>query len=560
MFSIQAQAVQVTGEYLNLASEFEYLVDPGGNLSLEQILEHPQHFKFTASSLSKPPIGFNAVWLKLELEYPYELSDNSYYLSTLVTNFLELDIYRPISGGWEHWRTGNNYPADSREVESKKYAFHLNGDDGAYTIYLRFVGGPGTEKLPWILMDRERFENGAVIYNRYSLVCVTVMLTLCVFNLGLAGSLRRRDFLWYSVYVLSATLGMATMDGSGFYYLWPDMPSFNTRFQHGFNLLTAIARLLAICFLLGIPRLAPKLFVASQRVAGSLFLMMGLVLILGVDELPPLIASWVWVVGIAMGFVVCGYAVQQRVRLALPLLVVLLLPFFTAALQGYLMVGTHNISMVGLQLAKIGFAAQCMLFSLCLAMQIKVETESRIRALHDSLTGLPGTDLLREHFEVAVNICRRHDWKVAVFFLDLDGFKAVNDQLGHAVGDALLVQVAERIQGNLRKSDTVARIGGDEFVVLLTEVKADQVAHTVAEKIVTAVAAPYDIEGKNVEVSVSVGISMFPDQGEDLRALLEVADSAMYDVKKSGKNAYAVANSSLVSHGGASAKLRLAGS
>jgi diguanylate cyclase (GGDEF)-like protein/PAS domain S-box-containing protein len=159
-------------------------------------------------------------------------------------------------------------------------------------------------------------------------------------------------------------------------------------------------------------------------------------------------------------------------------------------------------------------------------------------AQHDSLTDLPNRALLTQRLVQAVALAGRHNRQVAVLFLDLDHFKNVNDTLGHAIGDKLLQSVGERLGSCVRKSDTVARQGGDEFIVLLSEIGGAADATSCAEKIVTAVAATHPIEGNDIDIGCSIGISVYPDDGQDAGALLKAADTAMYYAKEQGRNRY----------------------
>ena len=134
---------------------------------------------------------------------------------------------------------------------------------------------------------------------------------------------------------------------------------------------------------------------------------------------------------------------------------------------------------------------------------------------------------------VALAGARRHDEKVALLFLDLDHFKTINDSLGHSIGDLLLKEVAERLKKGTRPPDTVARLGGDEFLVLMTAVKETADAVAVAERIVKSMAAEFLIQGHSLSVTCSLGISIFPDNGEDIEALFKNADLAMYRDRKS---------------------------
>ncbi|MGC2109212.1 MAG: diguanylate cyclase [Candidatus Korobacteraceae bacterium] len=159
-------------------------------------------------------------------------------------------------------------------------------------------------------------------------------------------------------------------------------------------------------------------------------------------------------------------------------------------------------------------------------------------AQHDFLTELPNRVLLDDRLRQAIRMDERHRKKLAVLFLDLDNFKPINDSLGHGIGDALLQAVAKRLLKNLRDMDTVSRHGGDEFVVLLPEIESASDAAVVAEKILFALAAPHLIEGRELYVTASIGVSIYPDHGRDAEGLLHCADLAMYEAKKSGGHKY----------------------
>ena len=170
--------------------------------------------------------------------------------------------------------------------------------------------------------------------------------------------------------------------------------------------------------------------------------------------------------------------------------------------------------------------------------QRKAQARIEFLALHDTLTQLPNRAHLREQLESTLALSRRRGSSLAVLFIDLDNFKTVNDSLGHHVGDDLLRRVAQRITATVRDSDLVSRLGGDEFVVVLSEVANSQDAALVAQKLLEAVSAPIDIEGHRLTVSPSVGISLFPADGDSGDDLIRHADSAMYHAKESGRATY----------------------
>ncbi|MER2538876.1 MAG: EAL domain-containing protein [Azonexus sp.] len=157
-------------------------------------------------------------------------------------------------------------------------------------------------------------------------------------------------------------------------------------------------------------------------------------------------------------------------------------------------------------------------------------------AHHDSLTGLPNRFSLNGRIQQALALARREGGRVALLFIDLDRFKLVNDTLGHHIGDELLIEVAKRLQESVRDSDVVARLGGDEFVVMLTGIEHTSSVAVVAEKIVLAIGSPYLIEGHDLYTSPSIGIAVFPTDGETGDVLMMNADAAMYHAKSAGRN------------------------
>ncbi|MDB5851781.1 MAG: hypothetical protein JWP29_5533 [Rhodoferax sp.] len=171
-------------------------------------------------------------------------------------------------------------------------------------------------------------------------------------------------------------------------------------------------------------------------------------------------------------------------------------------------------------------------------MKRQKEDADRIQylAYHDNLTSLPNRAMFGVALSQSLNYGKRYEGRFAVFFIDLDRFKQVNDTLGHEAGDLLLKEVALRLRQTLRASDTVARLGGDEFVVLMPDLKDDTHAETVARKILGAISRPFSVPGQELRVTCSVGISRFPNDGTDEQTLMKNADIAMYQAKESGKN------------------------
>lgn len=175
----------------------------------------------------------------------------------------------------------------------------------------------------------------------------------------------------------------------------------------------------------------------------------------------------------------------------------------------------------------------------------QAEATIRYQATFDTLTDIPNRNLFMDRLERAISLARRNQEHLAVLFIDLDRFKEVNDTLGHAAGDELLRQVARRLKACVRQSDTVARMGGDEFTMLLSSISSPTDPETVAGKVLSSLAQPFDLHGHVATISGSVGIARFPQDSDTLEILLKYADHAMYGAKKQGKNCFMFFNQSM---------------
>jgi diguanylate cyclase (GGDEF)-like protein/PAS domain S-box-containing protein len=169
------------------------------------------------------------------------------------------------------------------------------------------------------------------------------------------------------------------------------------------------------------------------------------------------------------------------------------------------------------------------------------EAENKLKylATHDPLTHLPTRVLCIDYIKSAMAAADRHKKMMAVLFVDLDGFKAVNDTYGHDAGDELLVLVADRLEGSVRGMDTVSRLGGDEFVVILEDISGESDVEVVANKLIANISTPYDLEkGKGIKIGASIGVALYSDKNHSADDLIQLADQAMYDVKNDTKNGY----------------------
>ena len=173
----------------------------------------------------------------------------------------------------------------------------------------------------------------------------------------------------------------------------------------------------------------------------------------------------------------------------------------------------------------------------------KIAAELNFLANHDALTGLPSLRLCKDRLDQSLADARRNRQKSAVMFLDLDGFKGINDRHGHEFGDRVLKDCADRITAEIRETDTVARIGGDEFVIILSSLPESQIASRIASSLIKGVGAPMRIDDIDVDVSASIGISLYPENGVTAEELIRSADKAMYRIKHTGKNNFGFVDS-----------------
>lgn len=188
------------------------------------------------------------------------------------------------------------------------------------------------------------------------------------------------------------------------------------------------------------------------------------------------------------------------------------------------------------------YDGQKLVFCVCrdITERKRIEQKLSLMATHDSLTGLPNRILLTDRFNNAVERAKQDTNLLAIMMLDLDRFKDVNDSLGHDIGDKLLREVSKRLEKSLRKSDTIARIGGDEFVLLIPEIKLKEDIVRIAQKILDCFIKPFIFNERKIKITTSIGVAVFPEEGDDFEYLMMKADKAMYCAKEKGRNNYKI--------------------
>ncbi|WP_101759896.1 diguanylate cyclase [Oceanicoccus sp. KOV_DT_Chl] len=545
LHSLSAQAFEVEEEFYELSPRFHYFVDENANLTLNDILSPEVQTRFQSSSGNHPQRdNINAaLWLKLELTFSPSKLDQPYILTALINNFNEISIFRPNNNGQyqEPFVTGNTYPASQREIQSSRYSFEINPNQNAQTIYIRTIGSIDTFQLPWMLVEHDLFEANSRHYWIINLFSLGILIGVTVLCLGIGVILPSKSYLVYSAFLISGLVSLSNLDGLTFMLLWPNTPALNEYAVDVINIAIAITRFLTIVLFLDIRTRFPLLF----RYCFAWIIFLGITFVFaattGLKSVSEIFGGILWLISMLLGLGLVAFGIIRKLPLALTLFVILLIPLLGSLYQAAVSVGLLEISVLSLQSAKLTFVIHAILFSVCLARQMQLQIETKLIAQHDNLTGLPRLVLAKQFFQHARELADEHQWKVGVLFIDLDGFKPVNDTYGHKTGDILLIEVAARIQQCLREVDTAARIGGDEFMVIQTEVKDDTAYEVVAKNIQQVLSQPFLIHKHHISISASIGIAFYPDHGNDLTELMKQADGAMYQGKNTGKNQYTIA-------------------
>lgn len=574
-----------------LEAHVEFLEDPGGRLSLAEV-SAPQAAQQFAPAAAGSEINFgysaSAYWLRFTVVSG--TAAPNWLLEIAFPSLDRIELYVPEGGGYRRLVVGDDLPFAARPLANRNFVIPLEIADGASATYYLRVSSSGSLTVPlrlWRPAAFARYSEDA--YAGLSLYYGT-LLALLLYNLLLYVSIRDRNYLVYTLFVACMAIGQLSLNGLGNQYVWPGWPAwgnvalpvgfaatgfFGALFTRGFLATRRTApRLdrLVLLLMLAFAASAAATVLVSYRVGAILTSLGGLCFAL---------------TAVAAG-IHClrrGHPGARYFLLAWALL-----------LGGVAVMAMRNLSWLPTNLftsyaMQVGSAFEMLLLSFALADRINVlrqdkaraqvealnakqaivdalrETERRLEARvasrtreledanarlraseaefrrmahHDPLTGLANRLLLADRLEQAIDRAARSGRQVAVLTLDLDGFKPINDRHGHAAGDELLKTVAHRLQRALRAADTAARVGGDEFVLVLEDLESVAEAEKVAQKVLDQVAQPVALAGLTVGVTVSVGVALWPRDGNRCEALLEHADRAMYAAKSAGRNRFAL--------------------
>ncbi|MDH3994583.1 MAG: sensor domain-containing diguanylate cyclase [Gammaproteobacteria bacterium] len=556
----------------------DVLEDPAGDLSLAEVQARDAEFKALAGTAL--PHSKSAWWLRIRLAREPAAIRN-WVLIAGIPSLLQVQLYRPTAEGYAAQSSGATLAQSQRDMPAWEPRFPIQLGDGTETLYLR-VQDAAELAVPL------RLVNAAALADRdneraiWMSLFLGLMLGLLIYNLFIYLSLQDKAYGWYVLSATALLLCFMMITGWGSLYLWPEASGFEARARLLLPAVWGAAywRFVARFFTLevGYPRLNRLV-----RVFSLLFVLIGLWSLSGerfyctiaLHTLAIVALPFVFFIAIRRwldGFRPAGAFLLGQLALVSPTLLI--------ALRVSGLIGPSPLIDNGML---IGAAAETLLFAVALALRIheveaardaaqglllaerqtrletveahNAELEQRVsdrtaqlelanrsleeqklalarEASSDNLTGLANRRALAQRFEQVTALSARNTVPYALLLMDLDGFKAVNDTAGHDAGDSVLRALATRLQGVVRAGDTLARIGGDEFVVLMAQNATADEADALARRLIAAARRPVTVDEKTHQLGASIGIAL-SGQGEDsLTEMMRSADAAMYQAKR----------------------------
>ena len=570
-----------------LASNVTVLEDPGGTMALADAQRRAGEFRPSAVR-DDAAINFGyssaAWWLRID----FAADQNAPRDWLLDVAFPTLDSVEYFGPGGERMATGDRLRFAVRPMLHRNFVFPVHLDEsGTGTVWLRIVS-EGTLTIPLKLWRHEAFWQDSLA--SYSLLALYfgMLLALALYNLLLWLSLRDPNYLTYVAFAICMAIGQLSLNGLGNQFLWPDWPAWgNLAFSTGFAATGFFGALFTRGFL-ETRRNLPRLDGAIIGLA-ALFALCAVAPLVAPYRLAAILTS---LTGVTFSVVAvlaglrCWRAGQPGARI--------FILAWAALLVGVVVVGLRNLNLLpttffSFYAIQIGSAVEMILLSFALAERINDlqrekdaaqgealvtkqelvatlqrsetdlerrviartgeletlnarlrENERQLQALAhtDPLTGLANRLLLDARLEQSMQHARRSHGQIALLMVDLDHFKAINDSRGHAIGDEVLRATADRLRAAVREVDTVARVGGDEFVVVLTALGGAADVERLAEKLVAGMREPMRVLGMPIECSASVGVALFSGGELTPAELMRRADSAMYAAKEAGRGCY----------------------
>jgi len=533
---------------IGLMGAVAYLQDDSGKLTLEDVRSRSAQSRFVSPGILPKQGGDpHPIWFRIQVRQLAVHGD--WVLSTAGTSVQDMQFYGPFDASGQAIQapilTGSLRPFANRPLASERLSMRLQlQEPGDYTVYVRATSL--TKRVyAFRVWDIADFNADGQDKRLFDGLCYGILVAMLVYNLVLLLVFRDRT---YALYVLSggfALLTLVSFNGHVAHYLLPNQPVWADRMNVIFPALwIALGTLFAHSFL-DLQRYAPTTARLVLLVTG---LAMGSAVlgVLGEQTLAQAANEYVSLLGTAVVFVGAVLAWYRGFAPARWYLAGQLALFSTVILAVLINWGYFDSSFMEDNGLQIGVAVEVMVFAVALSSRIRlmqaVQTELKVRTAHltvasetDPLTGVANRAGLASRAQAVLTLPHQR----TLILLDLDQFKPINDQYGHEAGDAVLVEIARRIQAQLRSDDTVARVGGDEFVVLLNHAHERSVLEQISTRLLAAIAQPVEFAGHPLRVGGSLGIARFPGNGLTLPDLMQAADVAMYHVKRNGRAGFA---------------------
>ncbi len=548
--SVQAQPaplqLQAQQPAAGLWQALQMLPDPEQRYTAQDLLQGGPAFGPMPPTQGTLGVRAEPVWLRIPLE-----------LAASAPGRWVLDIdYAPLqridlvlaSGGRivQQAALGSHVPFAQRPLPTRSHAVELDLQPGvAYELLLR-VQTQGAMVLPLRLSPPAMHAEHAL--REQMLQGLLTGLALCLWIYSLAQWINQREvlFLQYTLLISGSLLFSLHFFGVGAQYLWGGLPWFE---QHASGMSALMATCGSFLFIgqalaAGNPR--NRLMRAMRwGAAGTALLALAFALDLFDTRVLAAIVSVLGLVPALMGIPGAVARMRQGDAVGGTLLLAWLVYFVATATVIGVIRGWVPVNFWTLHSFQFGATLDMLLFMRVLGLRSKAlrlaaeNARTERDTLHwlahtDPLTNLPNRRGMQEALSNALRLCC-HEQQLAVYLLDLDGFKPVNDEHGHDVGDELLVAVARRLQGHVRATDLVARLGGDEFVVVASALESPAQAHDLANKLLDAFHAPFTLSSTKVQVGLTIGYALAPLDAYDAASLLKLADAAMYQGKQNGK-------------------------
>jgi diguanylate cyclase (GGDEF)-like protein len=588
--TLNAFTVENVSDGMALGRHLSVLKDETQRMGIDQVRRSAASGSFRAvNGGDEPNFSYtnSAVWLHTTLENGTSETDWLVELGFSLLDEVELYLIDKTTGVTiNYYRTGDTLPFAERPLAHRHFVFPLTlAPNGSYELYMR-IRTEGTMTTPLFFWKSASFEHAGRNAYMAMMLYFGFLLAFFVYILRLYFSLRDRVYLYYLCYMASFVLAMGSWNGLFYEYLWPESPRWaGISSVIGYNLTGLFGAFFSRTFL-NSRIYTPKLD-RIMMVCGWVFALLVVAaplwdyqLISKLTSASGVIFALVAVASAAL----CFRQGQQSARYFLLGWSLLLLGTAILGARSFGIMPTNSLTLYAMQ---FGSAIEIVLFLFALAERIielrrdkdkaeeaamaakremvevlertELELERRVKertceitalnnqlreqeqrlkglAMYDALTGLANRTLLDERISEALASAERQSNKVALLLIDLDEFKPINDTYGHDVGDAVLQDIAARLQRLVRSSDTVARLGGDEFVIVLPGLGDVARAVAIGESVIQELSQPVTIGAHTLTVGASIGISFYPHDGIESGSLLKQADKAMYEAKRAGRN------------------------